>query len=545
MLFWYGIAIFGCMFIHFPNRASQATHENRNHRIASCLDWDYCYGNCWYSGCAHNSFHSINSRKTIRPVTSISRSIALSASYTRKSGRGNHHKRQWQHQGWRECNNAHNSQMMISSRKHRANHSLIAALFIIIMVQTGNPLSGWCTSPADTTIIQGNDNINAGGNVTVYKAPTNKQYAAFRKIILQQEWEATKDNPAFRKLVRACNNGKDVEQLDKYSKAVFWEDLLKYLDKMVVADTNYQQVKQGTVSEELKALYPKIDQARNDFNYAEVNRLLQAFEEQHSGLVQDIAKFYYLKAQNYELQINYSEAERYYRKAATIEDQDAFYLNAHATILQTIGNYAAAEPLYRRALAIYEKALGPDHPDVATSLNNLAGLLHDQGNYAAAEPLYRRALAIDEKALGPDHPGVAIDLNNLALLLKTQGNYAAAEPLYRRALAIKEKALGPDHPGVATSLNNLASLLHDQGNYAAAEPLYRRALAIREKALGPDHPDVATSLNNLALLLQKKGNYAAAEPLCRRALAIYEKALGTNHPDTITIRNNLNSLPKP
>ena len=33
-----------------------------------------------------------------------------------------------------------------------------------------------------------------------------------------------------------------------------------------------------------------------------------------------------------------------------------------------------AEPLYQRALAIKEKALGPNHPDVATSLNNLAEL---------------------------------------------------------------------------------------------------------------------------------------------------------------------------
>ncbi len=82
----------------------------------------------------------------------------------------------------------------------------------------------------------------------------------------------------------------------------------------------------------------------------------------------------------------------------------------------------------------------------------------DQGNYGEAEPLYRRSLAILEKALGPEHPDVATSLNNLALLYKTLGNYAEAEPLYRRSLAIWEKALGPEHPDVATSLNNLAAL---------------------------------------------------------------------------------------
>ncbi len=44
--------------------------------------------------------------------------------------------------------------------------------------------------------------------------------------------------------------------------------------------------------------------------------------------------------------------------------------------------------------------LGQEHPDTATSLNNLAELYKAMGDYAKAEPLYRRALAIREKALG-------------------------------------------------------------------------------------------------------------------------------------------------
>jgi tetratricopeptide (TPR) repeat protein len=48
-------------------------------------------------------------------------------------------------------------------------------------------------------------------------------------------------------------------------------------------------------------------------------------------------------------------------------------------------------------------------------LNNLAALYDAQGRYAEAEPLYRRAVAIAEKALGPDHPRVGTALNNLAM----------------------------------------------------------------------------------------------------------------------------------
>ena len=80
-----------------------------------------------------------------------------------------------------------------------------------------------------------------------------------------------------------------------------------------------------------------------------------------------------------------------------------------------------------------EKALGPDHPDVAVSLNNLGQLYEAEGRYADAEPLFKRSLAIWEKALGPDHPDVAASLNNLAVFYQRQGRYADAEPLYKRS----------------------------------------------------------------------------------------------------------------
>ncbi len=94
-------------------------------------------------------------------------------------------------------------------------------------------------------------------------------------------------------------------------------------------------------------------------------------------------------------------------------------------------------------------------------------------------PLLQRALAIREKALGPEHPRVATGLNNLASLYRDQGRYDEAEPLHQRALAIFEKALGPDHPDVATTLENYAALLQEVGRDAEAEEMEARAEAIR------------------------------------------------------------------
>src|SRR5262249_49139824 len=58
------------------------------------------------------------------------------------------------------------------------------------------------------------------------------------------------------------------------------------------------------------------------------------------------------------------------------------------------GRYAEAEPLLERGLAIREKALGPEHPDVGTSLNNLAALYFVQHNWAPAADFWRRSIAI-------------------------------------------------------------------------------------------------------------------------------------------------------
>jgi tetratricopeptide (TPR) repeat protein len=221
--------------------------------------------------------------------------------------------------------------------------------------------------------------------------------------------------------------------------------------------------------------------------------------------------------------------------AARLLNQAGFYNSER-------GRYAEAEPLYTRAVSIYQRALGPEHAYVATTLSNLAVLYRAQGRYEGAEPLHNRALGIREKALGRDHPYVAQSLTNLAALYYSQGRYEEAEPLHRRAMVIKEKVLGPDHPDVATSLNELALLYDAQGRYDEAEALYARALAIKEKALGLDHPDVAVSLNNLALLYTAQGRYQEAAQLQKRDLAISERALGPDHPNVATSLNNLADL---
>jgi tetratricopeptide (TPR) repeat protein len=247
---------------------------------------------------------------------------------------------------------------------------------------------------------------------------------------------------------------------------------------------------------------------------------------------------------------DYLEAEPLYKRALAIWENElgtehpnvAACLNNLGLLHKAQGRYKEAEIEYQRSLKIRGNVLGPEHLDVAKVLNNLATLYYSQRRYGEAEPFYKRALEIREKALGLEHPDVAQSLNNLGALYYSQERFGEAETRYQLALDIWKKALGPEHPDVARSLNNLAELYRSQRRYEEAEPLFQRSLEIREKVLGPEHPAVATCLNNLAGLYRSQGQYEKSEPLLSRALAIFEKALGPEHPDVARVRKNYAAL---
>ena len=149
--------------------------------------------------------------------------------------------------------------------------------------------------------------------------------------------------------------------------------------------------------------------------------------------------------------------------------------------------------------------------------------------YVEARPLYERALAIYEKVLGAEHPNTATTLSNLALLLQDQGDLAGARPLHERALATREKVLGAEHPETATSLNNLGRLFRDLGQPDKAEPLFLRAIAVGDKGLGAKHPLTQRYQSQYARLLLMTDRPAEALQLARTALAAHERVNGPNH----------------
>jgi tetratricopeptide (TPR) repeat protein len=262
-------------------------------------------------------------------------------------------------------------------------------------------------------------------------------------------------------------------------------------------------------------------------------------EEHHKSL----SKIYLARARNEVYAAKYNAATAWYKKAFDLQPtKDPRILNEMGSAWLLAGEYGKAQPFLQDAVAIREKSIGAEDPQLMLSLNNLATLYFYQARFVDAERLFLRALQILEKVFGPDHPQIATVLNNLSVFYREEGNFRDAERLQLRALRIREASLGLNHTDVAVSLNTLAAIYDSQGRFAEAEPLFTRALKIEEDAHGPDHPSIAHVLNNFSELYRSQHKYDKADHLLRRALQIREKALAKDHPDIAITLNNLGKL---
>jgi tetratricopeptide (TPR) repeat protein/transcriptional regulator with XRE-family HTH domain len=248
-----------------------------------------------------------------------------------------------------------------------------------------------------------------------------------------------------------------------------------------------------------------------------------------------------------ELRAAYSAAQRCYEQALAIQQRIlghehpdiARSLNSLGHIFCEQGEFVMAQRCHEQALAIQQRVLGHEHPDIAHSLNNLGRVLWEQGEFVMAQRCYEQALAIQEHVLGREHPDVACSLNSLGMAMEAQGDYAAAQRYHEQAVAIHERAVGREHRDTARFLHNLGIILWEQREFAAAQRCYEEALAIKERVLGREHPYTARSLSSLGQILWEQGDYAAARRYHEQALAIQERTLRPGHPDIAWSLNGL------
>jgi tetratricopeptide (TPR) repeat protein len=163
-----------------------------------------------------------------------------------------------------------------------------------------------------------------------------------------------------------------------------------------------------------------------------------------------------------------------------------------------------------------------------------------------AIPMFRSAVVINGKTVGPLHPDFAISVKNLADAQASLGDNPSAAKNYRRYLSITEKIWGKNHLRYASGLTALARLIH---NFAIsrgelkrlqnAEDLYKLAIDIHSRARGSDPIGLAADHQNLADIYRRTHRFSDAVLHLEKAQQIFEKELGAEHDATIKSRKRL------
>jgi tetratricopeptide (TPR) repeat protein len=206
------------------------------------------------------------------------------------------------------------------------------------------------------------------------------------------------------------------------------------------------------------------------------------------------------------------------------------------------GKYTEAIKYFEESLEIRQKSLPSNHPDLATSYNNIGQVYSNMGKYSKALSSHEKALEIYQKTLPANHPLLATSYNNIGLVYDNMGEYSKALSSYEKALEIKQKSLPSNHPDLATVHNNIGEVQRNMGEYSKALSYYEKALEIRQKTLPANHPDLATSYNNIGLVYDNMGEYSKALSYYEKDLEIKQKSLPANHPDLATSYNNIGQV---
>jgi serine/threonine-protein kinase len=196
------------------------------------------------------------------------------------------------------------------------------------------------------------------------------------------------------------------------------------------------------------------------------------------------------------------------------------------------GNFATADEIGARVLAMTKQVNGERHALVAEDLINLGAVRYERGQYAEAERYYRDALVITEGWYGKDHFKTGSNLTMLGRSLQMQLRLDESAEVLRRAVAIQERVFGPVHPRVASAVNDLGAVALRRGNYDEAEAAFRRMSDIYKSVYGTTHYLIGIAVSNIGSVYTGRGDHKRAEPFYREAIAMYEATQGAQHLNT-------------
>jgi tetratricopeptide (TPR) repeat protein len=221
-----------------------------------------------------------------------------------------------------------------------------------------------------------------------------------------------------------------------------------------------------------------------------------------------------------------AQAEAHFRRALELQKQ-IYLRHDHADVARAMTALAGAlsgsdpaklreaEQLATAALDMRRRLHGPEHKEVADSLDTLSAVCRMQRDYFTAERRVNEALDM-RRRLPPDansKTDLARSLTHRAILSWRKGELTSTIADLNEAMENHRGTLPDDHLVLGELHYRLAGALEAAGKRGGAIRHYRLALDVRRRHRKEPQDEVADPLRRLGILLREEGQFEAAEKL--------------------------------
>ena len=141
-----------------------------------------------------------------------------------------------------------------------------------------------------------------------------------------------------------------------------------------------------------------------------------------------------------------------------------------------------------------------------------------------------------------EHPDIATTLDNLGSVCQRLKKFKEAEKYTTRALDIFKKTKGSTHPSTAKTLGNLAHIYHMEGRFSETQKLLLESLAIFTTYYKQNHPDTVQTYLGLAFCSLKLDQFGDAIKYLDKATEMNRALFGNEAKTTQDIQNLRNRL---
>jgi eukaryotic-like serine/threonine-protein kinase len=193
------------------------------------------------------------------------------------------------------------------------------------------------------------------------------------------------------------------------------------------------------------------------------------------------------------------------------------------------GRVSAAQADFERSRDTYVKLFGNHSFEVAEVLTALSSVATWRDDSAEAERLARKAIAIFEVAAPPMHPDRILAELRLGQVLQSQSRSDEAAAMFSAALRKQIQLFGSNSGAVADTLDSLAIVRYSQGQLSEAKALSHDAISNAGIAYGDRHPTTASMRITLSRTLAALGEYPEAELALRKALEVLAETVPADH----------------